>query len=43
MIEGTVPVPPALKSDDAVVSVQVVSHPGSRSGMGETPLSVQVF
>lgn len=45
MIEVTVPVlhtTPAL-SDDDEVPVWILSHQGSHSGGGETPLSVSAF
>jgi hypothetical protein len=46
MTEGTVPVPPyrpCAYRDDDVLPVQELSHfGGSRSGGGETPLSVQL-
>jgi hypothetical protein len=47
MKEGTVPVypyRPCAYADGAVLYVQELSHFwGSRSGGGETPMSIQVF
>jgi hypothetical protein len=42
MKERTVPVPPAAPalSDDGVAPLRELSHRGSHSGGGETPLSV---